>query len=174
MKPLVIGGCPGSGKTSVSMALAEAIEDSVVIETDDFFEYLINPVDPSIPAAKAQNETVISAYAEAANVYRKGGYTVILEGVIGPWVFPILIPIVGAFHYFLLHTALKSACERVSQRESKVVSLGKVERMHPQFEKAVATHGTHVIDTEKIPTQAVAEIILKSVEENSCEIQSPG
>ncbi|MFT5212056.1 MAG: uridine kinase [Flavobacterium sp.] len=83
MQTIVIGGCPGSGKTSASKLLAEAIPNSVLIETDHFFEYLSDPINPST-AARSQNETVISAYCEAANIYRKGGCQVILEGVIGP------------------------------------------------------------------------------------------
>lgn len=170
MRTIVIGGSPGAGKSSASKKLADSIKNSVLIETDHFFEYLTEPVDPSTSAAKAQNETVISAYTEATNAYRKGGYTVILEGVIGPWLFPILVPTLGRFNYFLLHTSLDTVRKRVSSRSSKQVSLGKVARMHPQFEKVLADYGNHVIDTENSTPDAVAMKILAKIEDGCCEV----
>ena len=171
MRPIVIGGCPGAGKSSISTKLSENIENCVLIETDNFYDYLTNPFDPSKPESKAQNETVISAYTEAANVYRKVGYSIILEGVIGPWVFPIMIPLLGDFDYFLLHTSLESACERVSAREEKTVSLGKVERMHPKFENILSNYSAHVIDTGNTTLVGSVSIILSRLESGSCEIQ---
>lgn len=172
MRPIVIGGCPGAGKSSASKELAKLISGCVLIETDDFFSYLVDPIDPSTPAAKSQNETVISAYAESANVYRNGGYTVVLEGVIGPWVFSTLAPILGRFDYFLLHTSLESALNRVSTRSTKQVTLGKVERMHPQFDGVLSNTRDHVINTEHIGPDTVAKMILTKIEEGSCEIRA--
>ena len=172
MRTIVIGGSPGAGKSSASKELVKGIEKSVLIETDHFFDYLNDPIDPSISAAKAQNETVISAYAAATNAYRKGGYTVILEGVIGPWLFPILVPVLGRFDYFLLHTTLDTVKRRVASRSSTHLSVGKVERMHPQFENALSSVALHVIDTEHSGPADVAMMILKKVEEGSCEVHA--
>ncbi|MBT5824231.1 AAA family ATPase [Candidatus Peregrinibacteria bacterium] len=171
-RPIVIGGCPGTGKSSASRELSNHLDNCVLIETDNFFDYLIDPLDPSTPAAKVQNEIVISAYAEAAKTYRNGGYNVILEGVIGPWVFPILKSVIGRFDYFLMHTTLESACERVASRSCKDVSLGKVERMHPQFEAIVPGIAQHMINTELASVDVVAELVLAKIKEGSCEVHA--
>lgn len=172
MLPVVIGGCPGSGKTSASKTLAGALQNSVLIETDHFFDYLTDPIDPSIPASKAQNVAVITAYAQAAKVYRDSGYHVIIEGVIGPWVFPILQPVLGRFVYILLRTSLACALERVALRDAQSVTPGKVERMHPQFEQVVPAYRTHVIDTEDIAIDLVSETIQEKIQAGRCEIKS--
>ena len=171
VNPIVIGGCPGSGKTTVSKKLAASINGSVVIETDQFFDFLNNPIDPSTPAAKTQNETVIQAYAAAANVYRMAGHTVILEGVIGPWVLPMLSKTIGRFHYILLHTTLDSALSRVARRKSKTISPGSVRRMHPQFQKVIDSYRVHTIDTASDSIPAIVDKARRKLNEKSVEIQ---
>ncbi len=43
------------------------------------------PPPPYLPEAHRQNEVVIGVLVEAAFAYARGGYQVVLDGVIGPW-----------------------------------------------------------------------------------------
>ena len=54
--------------------------------TDDFYHYLSKgAIPPHLPESNDQNLIVIEAFLEAAKRYARGGYDVIVDGIIGPW-----------------------------------------------------------------------------------------
>ena len=85
---LVITGAPGTGKTTISSIIAKEsdMEKSVHMHTDDFYHYLSkNAIAPHLPQSNAQNLVVIESFLEAAKRFARGGYDVIVDGIIGPW-----------------------------------------------------------------------------------------
>lgn len=85
---LVITGVPGTGKTTISSIIAKEsdMEKSVHMHTDDFYHYLSkNAIAPHLPQSNAQNLVVIESFLEAAKRFARGGYDVIVDGIIGPW-----------------------------------------------------------------------------------------
>ena len=85
---LVITGAPGTGKTTISSIIAKESdkEKSVHMHTDDFYNYLSkNAIAPHLPQSNAQNLVVIESFLEAAKRFARGGYDVIVDGIIGPW-----------------------------------------------------------------------------------------
>ena len=85
---VIISGCSGSGKTTVSRILAEnsACEKAVYIEVDDFWQYIRKGyIDPWLENTGDQNETVSKAVAASAKIYAENGYEVFAAGFIGPW-----------------------------------------------------------------------------------------
>ena len=85
---VVITGSPGTGKTTASSILAKEsdLEKSVCMHTDDFYHYLCKgAIPPYLPESNEQNLIVIEAFWEAAKRYARGGYDVIVDGIIGPW-----------------------------------------------------------------------------------------
>lgn len=85
---IVITGAPGTGKTTISAIVAKesSMEKSVHMHTDDFYHYLSKgAIPPHLPESNQQNLIVIEAFLEAAKRYARGGYDVIVDGIIGPW-----------------------------------------------------------------------------------------
>ena len=85
---VVITGSPGTGKTTVSAIVADesTLERSVRLHTDDFYHGLCKgAIPPHLPESNEQNQIVIEAFLEAAKRYARGGYDVIVDGIVGPW-----------------------------------------------------------------------------------------
>ena len=157
MSVMIVGGCPGCGKSSVSRLLADSDPRGVHIASDRFFDFLAHKLDPSLPEAKAQNETVVSAYVTAASIYADGGYSVYLDGVIGPWLFPLISPILPHFDFVLLHAPLDVALRRVAQRDGQgSATAGVVRRMHHQFSDIICDYQPHLLHTGDAELEATA------------------
>ena len=65
----ILSGCPGTGKTTLAVRLAEASERGVHLDTDRFYDFVLQPVSPILPESRAQNETVLAAAARAAAAF---------------------------------------------------------------------------------------------------------
>ena len=68
------------------MLLADMYEPSALVAGDDFFGYLTRgSIPPWLAEAREQNEIVLEAAAAAAGRLAQGGFTVVYDGVVGPW-----------------------------------------------------------------------------------------
>tara|TARA_B100001964_G_C14218024_1_gene593812 strand:- start:686 stop:1219 length:534 start_codon:yes stop_codon:yes gene_type:complete len=156
MSITIVSGSPGSGKTSVSKLLADS-DGGVHIESDHFFRFITHYIDPSKPESKQQNETVVLAYTTAAKTYSDAGYSVYLDGVIGPWLFPIMDPVLHSFEYAVLFTPEETALVRVAGRNGQdSAKPSVVHRMHKQFANIIADYQKHVFDSTTQTIQDVA------------------
>ncbi len=83
----ILTGAPGSGKSTVARLLAAGAEvPTVHLHTDDFYAAIRTGfVEPWLPESQRQNEVVIGVIVEAAFGFARGGYDVILDGIVGPW-----------------------------------------------------------------------------------------
>ena len=157
---MVVGGSPGCGKTSVSRLLALGDPMGVHIESDHFFDFLAHKIDPSMPAARTQNETVVQSYGAAARAYAMGGYAVYLDGVIGPWMLPLLTPILGEIDYVLLHAAEAVTLDRLKSRKGQASARPSVAlRMYKQFAAIVGEYQRHVVRTDGRDLDAILDEI---------------
>ena len=87
---VIVSGPPGAGKSTVARALAEGSAEplAVHLHTDDFYAYIRKGfVEPWRPEAQDQNITIMNALAGAAATYARGGYEVLVDGIVGPWFF---------------------------------------------------------------------------------------
>lgn len=83
---IVLSGPPGAGKSTVSSALAATFPRAVRVRTDDFWDAIVSGgIAPYEPAADRQNHVVVEAIVGCATAYALGGYTVVVDGVVGPW-----------------------------------------------------------------------------------------
>ena len=78
---MIVSGPPGSGKTTVSAALASDYERGVHLESDWFFRSIRSGfVEPWLSDAHSQNAAVMVAVADADWFFRS-----IRSGFVEPW-----------------------------------------------------------------------------------------
>ena len=131
----IVSGCPGSGKTTLARRLASLAERGLHLLSDTFYQFPARPIDPSTPAAHQQNTSIIRALGRAAASFAGDEYTVVLDGVIGPWFLPVLVselPLGTRLDYVILQVPLGLALERVRQRQGQGAS-ATVTHMHQAF-----------------------------------------
>src|SRR5207253_1773693 len=81
-----VTGPPGAGKTIVARLLAEGVPRGVHLDADAFWHWIRSGwVAPWLPESRAQNTTVIDVIAGGAVRYARGGYEVVVDGIVGPW-----------------------------------------------------------------------------------------
>jgi cytidylate kinase len=116
---LVVTGPPGAGKSTVAAILSAGFPRSALVAGDDFFRFLGQAfIEPWLPEAHAQNEIVTEAAAAAAGRYARGDYTVIYDGMVGPWLLPSFARAAAApmLHYAILLPDEETCVSRVVSR----------------------------------------------------------
>lgn len=149
---LILTGPPGSGKSTVSQHLAEISDSPAVhLHTDDFYNYIAKGrIEPFLPEAHKQNETVIKAIVEAACCFAEGGYFVVVDGIIGSW---FLDPFREAtksrsilLDYVILRPNLDITLHRAKTRIKGLKDEEPIKELHRQFQE-MSTFEKYVIDS---------------------------
>jgi cytidylate kinase len=159
---IVVTGPPGAGKSTVARILAARFELSALAVGDDFFGFIARGyIDPWRRAAHRQNEVVIRAAAAAAGRLALGGYTVVYDGVLGPWFLRDFVAEagVGAVQYAILMPAEEDCLRRVTTRpDHPFTDLDATRQMHREFERS-AIERRHVIVNQGSPEEAAEEVL---------------
>lgn len=137
---LVVAGPPGAGKSAVSAVLATYFSPSALVTGDHFFGFIRTGfVAPWLEQAHTQNHVVVGAAAAATGWLARADYTVVYDGVVGPWFIAEFAAACAAprLHYVVLLPPEDVAIERVRTRTGHgFTDLGAARQMHQAFRQA--------------------------------------
>jgi predicted kinase len=146
---LILTGPPGAGKTTIAEALAAACDPPLVhLPSDRFWRFIRKgALPPYLPAARRQNEAVVAALAAAGGAFTRGGYFVVLDGVVGPWFLEPFRRLGVPLHYVVLRPSLAVALTRAQGRGAGALTAsGPIRDLYRQF-SALGEFEAHAIDT---------------------------
>lgn len=159
---LVVTGPPGAGKSTVSSALADLPERSMLVRGDAFFDFVAAGfIEPWLAESKEQNEAVTRA-AGAATGELAEAYDTIYDGVLGAWLLPTFLAAarIDEVDYVMLLPDLDACLGRIrTRRHHSFTDQDAGAHMHREFSNATIGR-QHVLDTTDLdPAQTVERIV---------------
>lgn len=167
---LILTGPPGAGKTTVGAIIASESPLSACIQSDWFWTTIVNGhIPPWERAADTQNRAMIRAAVATGVRMANAGFSVVLEGILGPWHFKPLREELGqctaSVNYAVLRpddvTCLARAQGRVlesPQHRDALTDEGPIRQMWEQF-RHLGMAERFVIDNSAIDPKATARLI---------------
>lgn len=173
-KIIIITGSPGTGKTTAASMIARApnLTKSVHLHTDDFYHYLCNgAVPPHLPGSEEQNLVVIEAFLSVAKCFVRGGYDVIVDGIVGPWFLDLWEKTAQEnyeIHYFILRASKEETLSRAIARAKldRELNIELVEAMWDQF-CHLGRCERYALDTTERSVEETVSTIQEKIDERS-------
>lgn len=157
---VLVAGPPGAGKSTVARLLAAGWKPTVHLHTDDVYAWIATGyIEPWRPESHAQNVTIASVVAAAADRFATAGYTVVVDGVLSPWSIEPYRALEREVTYVVLRPSLEAAEHRAAHRgDHPLKDLSVVGQMHAVFAD-LGDLEHHAIDsTNQTPQETAAEV----------------
>ncbi|MEV0286029.1 MULTISPECIES: AAA family ATPase [unclassified Kribbella] len=166
---LLLTGSPGSGKTTVARLVAtDAPRPTVHVTTDEFYRAIRTGfIAPYLPESSRQNDVVVDAIVAAVVVYARGGYDVVVDGVIGPWFLPPFLKAAAdeqwTMSYVVLRPDLDTTLTRAQQRASdELKDVDAITGLYGAFAN-LAELESHALDTSELTAEQTATAVREAV-----------
>jgi hypothetical protein len=157
----ILTGSPGAGKSTTARSLvAASVAPAVHLHSDDFWHFIQKGgIPPYLPESRDQNEVVMGVIATAAEGYAEGGYFVVMDGIVGPWLIHPFKELKQPIHYIVLRATLDAPIERCHLRGGDMLTDPEpISGLHKQF-AMLAEFENHVIETVgQSPEQTLAAV----------------
>ena len=150
--------------------LAGGFDRSALVRGDDFFAFVTAGwVPPWLPESHHQNDVVLQAAASAAGRFVAGGYTVVYDGVLGPWFLPAFAAATGldGLSYVVLLPSEEECVARVAGRSGHgFTDAAATRRMHREF-AAADIDPRHLLRDPGGAPEAVARLVLDRLDDGA-------
>jgi cytidylate kinase len=162
---IILTGPPAVGKTTVAKLLSANANTPTVNLTTDWFYRAIRTgfVLPFLPEAQRQNEVVIEAIVGTVATFARGGYDVVVDGIVGPWFLPPFRAASAqdrlAVSYVVLRPDLDTTLSRAKERVGdELKNVDAITGLHAAFAQ-LGELEDHAIDTGGLDAeQTTAEV----------------